>query len=115
MNIQEPVSNSARRSPWPRALAGVGVVAVMGAGLGAYLGIRVVQGSGSGGSSGQPPARTGAAMAFDAANGTVVLFGGNGRSRSLGDTWIWDGARWSKASPIISPPHRVAPAMSWLP
>src|SRR4029077_20885367 len=104
VNIEEPVSTPARRSPWPRALAGIGVVAVIGAGLGAYVGIRVVQGAGSGGASGQPPARTGAAMAFDAANGTVVLFGGNGRTHSLGDTWIWDGSAWTQAHPSKSPP-----------
>jgi hypothetical protein len=115
VNIEEPVSTSERRSPWPRALAGVGVVAVIGAGLGAYLGIRVVQGAGSGGSSGQPPARTGAAMAFDAANGTVVLFGGNGRSRSLGDTWIWDGSAWTQAHPSTSPPPLSGAQMTYDP
>jgi hypothetical protein len=115
VNIEEPVSTSERRSPWPRALAGIGVVAVIGAGLGAYLGIRVVQGAGSGGSSGQPPARTGAAMAFDAANGTVVLFGGNGRSRSLGDTWIWDGSAWTQAHPATSPPALSGAQMTYDP
>jgi hypothetical protein len=115
VNIEEPVATPARRSPWPRALAGVGVVAVIGAGLGAYLGIRVVQGAGSGASSGQPPARTGAAIAFDAANGTVVLFGGNGRSRSLGDTWIWDGSAWTQAHPSTSPPARSGAQMTYDP
>jgi hypothetical protein len=104
VNIEEPVSTRDRRGPWPRALAGIGVVAVIGAGLGAYLGIRVVQGAGSGGSAGQPPARTNAAMAFDAANGTVVLFGGNGKSGSLGDTWIWNGSVWTEAHPSTAPP-----------
>jgi hypothetical protein len=28
-------------------------------------------------------------MAYDAATGTVVLFGGEGASGALGDTWIW--------------------------
>jgi hypothetical protein len=115
VSIEEPVSSSARSSPWPRALAGVGVVAVIGAGLGAYLGIRVVQGAGSGGSSGQPSARTGAAMAFDAANGTVVLFGGNGRSRSLGDTWTWDGSAWTQAHPSTSPPALSGAQMTYDP
>jgi hypothetical protein len=115
VSIEAPVSTPARRSPWPRALAGVGVVAVIGAGVGAYLGIRVVQGAGSGASAGQPPARTGAAMAFDAANGTVVLFGGNGRSRSLGDTWIWDGSVWTQAHPSTSPPALSGAQMTYDP
>jgi Galactose oxidase, central domain len=115
VNIEEPVSAPARRGPWPRALAGIGVVAVIAAGLGAYLGIRVVQGAGSGSAAGQPPARTGAAMAFDAANGTIVLFGGNGRSRSLGDTWIWDGSTWTQAHPSTSPPALSGAQMTYDP
>ena len=115
VSIEEPVSTSAHRSAWPRALAGIGVVAVIGAGVGAYLGIRVVQGAGAGASSGQPPARTAAAMAFDAANGTVVLFGGNGRSRSLGDTWIWDGSVWTQAHPSTSPPALSGAQMTFDP
>jgi hypothetical protein len=99
-----PVTTPDRNRPWPRALAALGVVAVIGAGLGAYLGIRVVQGAGSSGSAGQPPARAGAAMAFDAANGTVVLFGGNGKSNSLRDTWVWNGSTWTQAHPSTSPP-----------
>jgi hypothetical protein len=38
-----------------------------------------------------PPARDSAAMAYDPATGTVVLFGGdpqNGRGE-FGDTWVW--------------------------
>jgi hypothetical protein len=112
---EQPVSTLARRGPWPRALAGIGVVAVIGAGLGAYLGIRVVQGAGSGSSAGQPPARTGAALAFDAANGTVVLFGGDGRARSLGDTWIWDGSVWTQAHPSTSPPPLTGAQMTYDP
>ena len=65
-----------------RALVGIGLVALLGAGLGAYFGIRGVEGAGSAPSGGQPPARTDAAMAYDAADGTVVLFGGQGRIRA---------------------------------
>jgi hypothetical protein len=112
---EQPVSTPARRGPWPRALAGIGVVAVIGAGLGAYLGIRVVQGAGSGSSAGQPPARTGGAMAFDTANGTVVLFGGNGKSGSLGDTWVWGGSTWARAHPKASPPALSGAQMTFDP
>jgi len=115
VSIEEPVSTPVRRGPWPPALAGVAVVAVIGAGLGAYLGIRVVAGAGSGASGGQPPARTDAAIAFDAANGTVVLFGGNGKSRSLGDTWIWNGSVWTQAHPSTSPPALSGAQMTFDP
>lgn len=36
-----------------------------------------------------PPARLDASMAYDAATGTVMLFGGAGRHGNLGDTWTW--------------------------
>ncbi len=42
-----------------------------------------------------PPAREGAAMAFDSARGVSVLFGGEGASR-FADTWEWDGATWTQ-------------------
>ena len=43
-----------------------------------------------------PPAREGLGMAYDAATGTVVLFGGSsglfgGGCCDPNDTWIWDG------------------------
>ena len=39
-------------------------------------------------------------MAYDAADGTLVLFGGEGRSGSLGDTWTWDGSAWTAGSSV---------------
>jgi len=42
-----------------------------------------------------PLARYGEAMAYDAATGTTVLFGGFGSSGVLGDTWTWDGSTWT--------------------
>lgn len=35
------------------------------------------------------PVRSLASMAYDAAAGTAVLFGGNAGSGNLGDTWTW--------------------------
>jgi hypothetical protein len=56
-----------------------------------------------------PSPRCCVGMAYDAAKGEVVLFGGSlgplGR-RTSGETWTWDGASWSKRSPIHSPPRR---------
>ena len=37
-------------------------------------------------------------MAYDAARGEVVLFGGR-RLRLLDDTWTWDGTDWTERSP----------------
>ncbi len=104
-----------RRRTRSRALIGIGLVAVLGAGLGAYFGIRGVAGSGSAPTVGQPAARTAAAMAYDAADGTVVMFGGEGRNGSLGDTWVWSGSGWSQAHPSTSPPALSAAQMTYDP
>jgi len=40
-----------------------------------------------------PSPRNGAAMAYDASRGRVVLFGGNGPSA---ETWEWNGATWQR-------------------
>jgi len=46
-----------------------------------------------------PPARRAAVSIYDAALGGVVMFGGYGGivrgTRSLGDTWLFDGSNWS--------------------
>jgi Protein kinase domain/Galactose oxidase, central domain len=62
-----------------------------------------------------PTPRGGAGMAYDAATGTFVLFGGQlgekgGRALTnrahSNDTWIWDGKTWTQVFPPISPPAR---------
>jgi hypothetical protein len=109
------MSTDVHGSRWSRPITGVAVVAVLGAGLGAFFGIRAVQGAGSAPAAGQPPARAGAAMAYDAVNGTVVLFGGQDRSRTLTDTWIWGGSGWTQAHPVTSPPRLNNPQMAYDP
>ena len=42
-------------------------------------------------------------MAYDAATGTVVLFGGERQLGTLGDTWTWDGTTWTKQAPGDQP------------
>ena len=42
-----------------------------------------------------PSPRYGPGVAYDAARGQVVLFGGTG-SIDLGDTWTWDGTDWTQ-------------------
>jgi Protein of unknown function (DUF4232)/Galactose oxidase, central domain len=58
-----------------------------------------------------PPPRSGAAMVYDAATHTVVLFGGNGAGGTLNDTWIWDGRAWSERQPAARPPGRAYTGM----
>ncbi|MFI5286915.1 MAG: hypothetical protein ACHQ4F_11415 [Candidatus Dormibacteria bacterium] len=109
------MSTDVHGSRWSRPVAGIAAVAVLGAGLGAFFGIRAVQGAGSAPAAGQPPARTGAAMAYDALDGTVVLFGGQSRAHTLTDTWIWGGSGWTQARPVTSPPTLDNPQMAYDP
>jgi hypothetical protein len=61
-----------------------------------------------------PSARWGAPMAYDAATGTIVLFGGKNNSPGfLSDTWTWDGSTWTKQAPAAHPPGRFEAAMAY--
>jgi hypothetical protein len=56
-----------------------------------------------------PLVRQSHSMAYDAARGRTVLFGGSTQIQSLGDTWEWDGSSWTGGP--ASPPARVRHAM----
>lgn len=63
---------------------------------------------------GGPSARWCSAMAYDAARGSVVVFGGRPTSSSgpwLGDTWEWDGASWVDVTGGGDPVARAGHAM----
>lgn len=63
-----------------------------------------------------PPPRTGAMLAYDAARGECVLFGGfDSVFQRTADTWLWDGAAWGQAFPVTSPSARVYGAMAYDP
>ncbi len=53
--------------------------------------------------SAAPKARFQASMVYDPATRKVLLFGGDGASGPLGDTWNWDGRAWTMASGIGVP------------
>ncbi len=56
----------------------------------------------------RPSARDDAAMAYDPAAGSVLLFGGlvigSQGLNALDDTWSWSGTRWTELHPSASPP-----------
>jgi hypothetical protein len=62
--------------------------------------------------AGAPPARYGAAIAFDPVSKELILFGGAttgdqphpGDPSRLADTWAWDGKMWTQLHPAVSPP-----------
>jgi len=64
-----------------------------------------------------PPGRMDGHMAYDAATGQLVLFGGTvvstGPSRhGLTTTWSWNGTAWTKLSSKSSPPRNTASTRS---
>ena len=65
-----------------------------------------------------PTPRNYAALAYDAAQGQVVLFGGAGEPGGVccgyfGDTWVWNGASWTQEFPANSPSARAAFGMDY--
>jgi hypothetical protein len=52
-------------------------------------------------------------MAYDTATGQLVLFGGEGTSAILNDTWTWNGTTWKKQSPTTSPSARYWASMAY--
>jgi hypothetical protein len=94
------VPGATRSRSWPQAVAAVVVVAVAVAGAGTFLALRSArQGAGPATSGANPPARFGAAMAYDSSAGVTVMYGGiDGAGRQLTDTWTWDGSAWTPAT-----------------
>lgn len=65
-----------------------------------------------------PSPRTYASMAFDAATGELVLFGGccDATGRMEGDTWTWNGQRWTLMEKKASDPlPRASATMAYDP
>jgi len=63
-----------------------------------------------------PSGRGYAGMAYDAADGKVVLFGGatsGSIARPLSDTWVWNGTDWKQEHPAKSPSARGLHAMAY--
>ena len=63
-----------------------------------------------------PSARAGHAMAFDAARGEVILFGGTPAttpSNAGAETWGWNGTTWAKRALATSPPSRSSHVMAF--
>jgi hypothetical protein len=61
----------------------------------------------------QPAARANASMAFDPTTGNVVLFGGNGNTGKLSDTWAFDGTDWVQLTPAHTPPALGGASMAF--
>ncbi len=60
------------------------------------------------------------AIAYDAARGRAVLFGGQRPTagiaeEDLADTWEWDGVNWTQLQPTDSPSARAGHAMAYDP
>ena len=64
-------------------------------------------------STNTPSPRHSSAMAFDAARGVQVLFGGTNTQGELAETWEWNGIDWTQRFLATSPPARTIAAMAF--
>jgi len=62
-----------------------------------------------------PAARHHGCLVHDSQRGRTVLFGGTNAPGSafFGDTWEWDGAVWTNATPVVSPSARAWHSMTY--
>ncbi len=61
-----------------------------------------------------PSARTRGVMQFDFLHDHVLMFGGlDGSNAALGDTWTWDGVRWTQLTAGPQPPARADAACTY--
>jgi hypothetical protein len=61
-----------------------------------------------------PPPTAGGAMAYDAKDGYVLLFGGaNNTSLSYSDTWTFVHGQWTELHPAVHPSARTSSAMAY--
>ncbi|HVS30405.1 MAG TPA: kelch repeat-containing protein [Thermoanaerobaculia bacterium] len=63
--------------------------------------------------AGPPSARTGVRAAYDESDGVIVMFGGQAepdlataQTPALDETYVWDGTRWIRRYPPVSPSPR---------
>jgi len=62
-----------------------------------------------------PAPRYSASLAYDAARGVYIMFGGQTARATSDETWSWDGKTWKELSPAHKPPPRRAAAMAYDP
>jgi hypothetical protein len=82
------------------------------------LGLSLIACGSSAGSEPPPPnapeaplARSAHAMVYDEARGVTLLFGGSG-SALFGDTWTWNGTRWTRVA-TTGPSPRNVPSLAY--
>src|SRR5262249_1951168 len=67
-------------------------------------------------SSAMPGGRAGAAMAYDAINRRVIMFGGAAQSVASvtnNETWAWNGTTWTLLNPTTKPGARAGARMTF--
>lgn len=53
-----------------------------------------------------PLGRGGLAMAYDANDDQIIMFGGRAQDTYFNDTWVWNGTTWQMMSTLTNPPAR---------
>lgn len=64
--------------------------------------------------AGFPTVRVEMSMAYDAATGQMLMFGGANNSTTFGDTWVWSGSAWTNTN-TSGPNVRQSPQFAYDP
>src|SRR5438876_554793 len=62
-----------------------------------------------------PAPRYSASLAYDAARGVYIMFGGQTARATSDETWTWDGKTWTRVDRAPEPPGRASSALVWDP
>jgi hypothetical protein len=60
-----------------------------------------------------PPARALAGLAYDASDGYLLMFGGQGASSTFNDTWEFTNGGWTQITPLVAPPWSYGETMTY--
>src|SRR2546428_3791141 len=108
LNLPTPVRGGPLPRPMPSVLSGTSGAVAPAAPAGTTWVLQPRQ---------EPIRRVGPQLAYDGANGTVLLFGGyicQGASCfPVNDTWTFDGTAWHQQHPTTSPPARYLGTMTY--
>ncbi len=67
-------------------------------------------------SANSPPARYGAAVAYNPADNRIHMFGGSNENvEFVAEHWVWDGAKWAQLQPDRVPSARQNARLAWDP
>ncbi|HET9780170.1 MAG TPA: kelch repeat-containing protein [Candidatus Dormibacteraeota bacterium] len=119
LSIRDAVAATPRRAVQPQLLVVIATIVVIAVVATFVIGSHVLRSTPLPakpiGSTVPPVPRTDAAVAYDQAHGSMVVFGGNAQNGrpATNETWTWDGKFWTQHHPAASPTPRLNAVMAY--